>query len=354
MKVFILTDGTLSGNCNNEDVGWQAHICLENMRVEHRIFYHSELVIQSDFIRGINQLWSRWLKRPFSALIDRFAKADRALFAALEEYRPDMILAFKAQFVRRETVREIRRRWPQIKLVNCTFDNVFLYPHVLQAAGEYDRFYIADTYVVEKMRRIGCAQAEFLDRFCCPQMQHPLNDITEEERTKHTCDLSIVGSLYPYRSLMLESLRGLDLRVYGNQWGFTSRADLESSYAWQCHQGKAVSGREKLLIFNLTRINLTTLQPVECITSGNSRVHQTAACRAFQLAEYNPDLERGYKPGEELAVYRNRDELRELAQHYLAHPEERERLTARAYDRALREHTGELRLRQIFSDLGLQ
>lgn len=353
MKIFILADGTLSGNCQNEDIGWQAHLALQARSADHRLFYHSDSVDRSVFTKGINHLWGRVLKKPFSQILAPYAKADRALFAALKEYQPDLIIAYKAQFVRKQTIREIRRLLPKVKIVNHTFDNVFIYPLQLEAAAEYDIFYIADSYVVDKLRRIGCKQATFMPEPCCVQQQRPLTDITATERTKYTCDISLVGSLYPYRALMLEGLRGLDFRMWGNYWGFPSREDLEESFAWHQHQGSAVAGREKLLIFNLSKINLTTLQPVECITAGNERIHQTAACNAFQLVEYNPDLEYIYKLGEELITFRCRDEMREMCAHYLAHPEERIAIAEKAYRRAISEHTVENRLDRILADLNL-
>lgn len=354
MKIFILADGTLSGNCTHEDIGWQAHLALEARDAEHRLFYHSDTVDRSVFTKGINHLWGRFLKKPFSQLLDPYAKADAALLASLREYAPDVIIAYKAQFLRKQTIREIRKILPRVKIVNHTFDNVFIYPLQLEAAAEYDIFYIADTYVVDKIRRTGCKNATFMPEPCCIQQQRPLTDITDAERAKYECDISLVGSLYPYRALMLESLRGMDFRLWGNYWGFPCREDLEETFAWQKHQGSAVAGREKLLIFNLSKINLTTLQPVECITAGNERIHQTAACNAFQLVEYNPDLEYIYKIGEELITFKSRDEMREKCEYYLAHPQERKAIAQKAYERAIGEHTVEHRLDRMLSDLGMQ
>lgn len=351
MKIFLLADGTLSGNCQNEDAGWQMHLALENMNIEHRLFYHSDSVDTSIFTKGINYAWGRFTGKQFAKIKDCYKSADEKLFAELAAFKPDLIIALKAQFLRKQTIQEIKRRYPKIKIVNHTYDNIFIYPLQMQAAPEYDIFYIADSYVVEKARRAGCSNARFMAEPCSVQAQYPLTDITPEEEAKFACDISIVGSLYPYRALMLEALRGSDFKMWGNCWGFSCREDLEESFAWQAHQGSAVAGRDKLLIFCLSKINLTTLQPVECIHAGNERIHQTAACKGFQLVEYNPDLEKVYNLGEELITFKSREEMRELADHYIAHPEERAAIAEKAFIRATTEHTCECRIKEIIADV---
>lgn len=353
MRVLVVADGSLSSGCAQEGTAWHMHLTLEKMGIEHKVFYHSDYVDRSLFTKGLNTLWAKISKKPYACLRDCYAKANNKLFETAREFKPDLVIVFKAQFMLSDAVRELKRIVSPAKIVNFTFDNVFIYPGQLLAAREYDLFYLADSYVLEKMRRAGCENARFMAEPVCEQAHYSLTDITESERAQYTNDLTMVGSLYPYRALMLEALRGLDFKMWGNVWGFSSPAEYRNTYAWEVHQRREAEGREKQLIFALSKINLTTLQPVECVHAGNERIQQTAACKGFQLVEYNPDLERVYELGTELITFKSRDELREKAQYYLANDEERAQIAQRAYDKVLKEHTYGNRLQTMLEDLGM-
>jgi spore maturation protein CgeB len=60
-----------------------------------------------------------------------------------------------------------------------------------------------------------------------------------------------------------------------------------------------------------------------------------------------------FEPEREIVTFRIREELKEKVDYYLEHPEERNAIPDRAYARAHREHTYEIRLRKMFEILGL-
>ena len=70
----------------------------------------------------------------------------------------------------------------------------------------------------------------------------------------------------------------------------------------------------------------------------NMRIVETVGSGSFLLTEESPELRRLFEPGREIDTYRNGYELLEKVRHYLAHPEEREAMAARAQERCLREH----------------
>ncbi len=353
MKVLVVADGSLSSACEQEGTAWHMHLTLEKLGIEHKFFYHSAYVDRSLFTKGMNTLWAKVTKKPYAVFKDCNARANQELFKVAREFKPDLVIVFKAQFLLSDAVRELKRIIAPAKIVNFTFDNVFIYPGQLIAAKEYDIFYLADSYVLEKMHRAGCDNARFMSEPVCEQAHHEITDITDAERAEYTNDITMVGSLYPYRVLMLEALRGMNLKVWGNIWGFANPDEYRSTFTWEAFQHRETEGREKQLIFALSKINLTTLQPVECVHAGNERIQQTAACKGFQLCEYNPDLEKVYRIGEELVTFRSRDELREKAEYYLKHPELRQEVIEKAYACVMSKHTYTHRFQTMLADLGL-
>lgn len=68
------------------------------------------------------------------------------------------------------------------------------------------------------------------------------------------------------------------------------------------------------------------------------RVFDALACGGFVLAEHNAALEEAFAIGEELVTYRDRDELVQLARHWVDHPAEARRIGARGREAVVERH----------------
>ena len=71
------------------------------------------------------------------------------------------------------------------------------------------------------------------------------------------------------------------------------------------------------------------------------------------VTESCAELERFFRPGEEVVTYRDFDELVEKIRRLLANPEEAERIRRAGYERARSEHTWEMRFETVFGLMGL-
>ena len=113
-----------------------------------------------------------------------------------------------------------------------------------------------------------------------------------------------------------------------------------------------VADGEKAKAFNAAKIVLNTMHYAE-IEAVNQRLFETTACGAFVITEWNPALPELFEPEREVVTFRARQELKEKVDYFLAHPEERQEIADRAYARAHREHTYEIRLTRMFTLLRL-
>jgi spore maturation protein CgeB len=172
-------------------------------------------------------------------------------------------------------------------------------------------------------------------------------ELSEADKRIYSCDLSIVGSWYPYRQEMISPLSGYDFKIWGKGWGC---APGELKKLWQ---GKEAVGNEQALAFNATDININTshLQDVEGV---NQRVFDIAGCGAFQLSPWQSDLPNLFDTQKEIIPYKNKKELKDLVDYYLKHENERREIARRAQEKAYREHTYKYRLRQILSLLKIE
>lgn len=78
-----------------------------------------------------------------------------------------------------------------------------------------------------------------------------------------------------------------------------------------------------------------------------ARCFEVPGAGGFLLTEAVRGLERFYRPGEEIAMFKGEDELLSQIQHYLAHPEERDRIAIAGQRRTARDHTYERRLSTV-------
>ena len=83
-----------------------------------------------------------------------------------------------------------------------------------------------------------------------------------------------------------------------------------------------------------------------------SRNFEVPACGTFEITEDADDLRDYYKLGEEIEVYNSDKDLVEKVKYYLAHPEKREEIAQRGYERTMREHSIEKRYEDIFRMIG--
>jgi len=93
-------------------------------------------------------------------------------------------------------------------------------------------------------------------------------------------------------------------------------------------------------------VNSTSIQMASAV---NQRVLDCPASGGFLLTDAQGQLAELFDLDDEVAVYHNLDEAREVLRHYVAHPEARVAMIQRAQRRVLGEHTYGHRLRQLVS-----
>ncbi|MBI4847512.1 MAG: glycosyltransferase [Nitrospirae bacterium] len=90
--------------------------------------------------------------------------------------------------------------------------------------------------------------------------------------------------------------------------------------------------------YNACKINFnaTSLQMREAV---NQRVFDVPSCGAFLLTDYQKSLDGLFDIGNEIVVYKHKDEIPGLVKFYLGHSEKRDEIARRGRERVLKEHT---------------
>jgi spore maturation protein CgeB len=264
---------------------------------------------------------------------------NRSLLSHVRTAQPDMLLVLKGETITPETLWSIRKKSDTL-LVNVFPDNPLLMGK-FEAVAPYHYFFVKDSYVVDAVRKTGLRNVLYLPQCTDPDVHRPM-EMSSEERAHYTADVALLGSRYPYRETLIQQLTGFSLAVWGKGWERTQHREILRHY-----RGRDIRGTRKAKAFSAAAISLNPHHPLNDINGVNRRTFDIAACRGFQLADYKRDMETVFKVHEEIVCFDSMDELKTLIAHYLAHPEERERIADAAYRRVIREHTYDVRAAQI-------
>jgi spore maturation protein CgeB len=178
---------------------------------------------------------------------------------------------------------------------------------------------------------------------CCNPRWHRRIPLTEEDRKRYGCDLTTAGNMYYYRALLLEQFRDYDFKIWGASYPRWLTSTLTANYP-----GVFVAEGEKAKALNAAKIVLNTMHFGE-IEGVNCRTFEVAGCGGFQICEWRPELPQFFEPDREIVTFASKKELKEKVDYYLHRPQERQEIADRGMARAHREHTYELRLRQMLS-----
>lgn len=153
-------------------------------------------------------------------------------------------------------------------------------------------------------------------------------------------DVSFVGQCYGNRATIIGELekKGIAVEAYGLGW-----------------PNGPLSTEEMVVMYSKSKINLGF---------GSVAGHGDTFClkgRDFEipmsgglyLTEAHPELAKVFRPNEEIITYSGIDDLVQKIKYYLSHPAEAEAIRRKGHERALREHTWEMRFDKIFQLLGL-
>jgi hypothetical protein len=123
--------------------------------------------------------------------------------------------------------------------------------------------------------------------------------------------------------------------------------------------GPPLSDEEMVEMYSRARISLGfsrvghSVGGTDRIVQVRLRDFEAPMSGAFYMVEQIPELADFFRIGEEVVCYDGPDDLVENCRYFLAHPDERERIRLAGHSRALRDHTWQRRLTDMFRQAGL-
>jgi spore maturation protein CgeB len=155
-----------------------------------------------------------------------------------------------------------------------------------------------------------------------------------------TVDVCFIGQRYGARGRLIDALRaaGIEVVCFGAGWGTLP-----------------ISDQEKVAMYSRAKINLGIggTGVSERMTCIKGRDFEVPAAGGLYLTSYNPELTCLYEIGKEILCYSNEIDCVEIVRYYLERPGEAKRIADAGRARCLRDHTWEVRFRELFEWMGI-
>ena len=310
-----------------DDKGWSFKRAFDKNGIETELFIYKKkgrlsFLEKDKLIRGKRQ-----------------AYMNNQLVRQVRQLKPDVLLILKGETIYPETLLNIRKKTDT--LIVTVFPDNPLYMGKFESIEPCHYFFVKDSYVHDALHKVGLKNVMYLPQCTDPDVHRPM-ELPEEDRAGNSCDLSLIGSMYPYRLKFIEQLVDFQPVIWGRGWSKSMNKDIEKLY-----RKKDIRGTSKAKAISGSAVSLNPHHPLNDINGVNRRTFDIAACKGFQLADLKQDMHKILKVEEEIICFESMDQLKKLIRYYLNHPDERIQIAEAAYQKVIKEHTYDVRAKQI-------
>lgn len=291
-------------------------------------------IYSSSWLRKAMRVWPtlRFIKK---AMLDH---TNRQLLSLVKSYQPAILFGVKAENIYPQTILKIR----QMGVTTACFylDLMDHWPVISQLAPAYDLFFNQDRLVTERLQN----ELGLKNSFYMAHSAEPLPDPLTNRENRYA--ISFIGThnneTYPNREKYLKEIGDLGLNIWGTDgWAKSPLA--------HCFRGRSF-GDQRFDIYGHSKIVIDInwdVLPAEGLSNRPFEVTGSGACFFVDLVR--EDIKRCYQEGQEFVSFKDEKDLREKVQYYLAHEEEREKISRAGYARTVRDHTYLNRVKQLLN-----
>ncbi len=282
-----------------------------------------------------------------------------------------------------------------LPLINFSCNNTHQFYLVEKIAPYFDYNLHSEKDAGEKFRKVG-ANPIWFQMSANPKYYYPI-------KTTKKFNISFIGSDYAKRGFYIEYLlsKGLEIHAFGPNWlinrpypelknlfremkrlsqltrlmitidpvnRFNITSSLNELHLQQILRKKYSDFmhyplQDNLLniTYNQSRINLGFQQVIVREGVNTPTVQKHLHLREFEIpmsgglyiTDYSDELAEHYLPDQEVLTFRDEYELYDKCRFYLSNPEKAMKISLAGYQRALKSHTCQYRLQNLFAELNL-
>ncbi len=255
---------------------------------------------------------------------------DQRVQTVLQQQQPDLVIVSGPDVLTADAVDRLRQhgkaRWIQV-----VGEDIGKPDDAHRLAIAYDLVFVGSSRGVEVLDQHGIKHVHYLAVGCDPSVHKPLS-----ARGPFRANVVFAGAASARRERFLTELLEFGLALWGPGWRKTGlkdycRGELPSTEDFvRAYAGATVA------------INVHRAGPEDRggdPTGVNRRTFEMAAIGTTQVVDQRADLGRHFEEGSEVLTYTTPEELKGQVKRAMQEDKYRERLSANARQRALRQHT---------------
>ncbi len=280
---------------------------------------------------------SAWWVKKVPVVIKKYLGLDswikQILFAQIKTLKPDVVYIHDLWILNGNDLKRIKK---SVKLIVGQIASPI--PPNIMALKQYDLLTSSFPHYVEKFRAMGI-KSEYL-RWCVEA------SIAEKIGIKkRTYDVVYVGGITHLHSTGNKTLEKITREVKIDFWGYGYNLPKNSCILKNYH-GHAW-GRRMYEIFAQAKIVVNRHIDVAENFANNMRMFEATGMGALLLTEDRPNMSEFFQVGKEMTTYKNTNDLIAKIKYYLKHESEREKIAKAGQLRTLRDHTYQVRMREL-------
>lgn len=278
-------------------------------------------------------------------------KENEQLIKKSEKFQPDVLISIKGEAIFPETIEKIRKETGAFSILWAIDDpNKFLDESKALAPG-YDFVFTSGMDSKKEYAEIG-VRAEYIP-FAADHRIFREMDVNENDRKIYGSDISFVARRRKERVELVNNIADTNLKVWGPRWknwfrffGCDRDYKIYNKGLLDKCTGKSANTDMYLKIINASKINLNS-HARNWKMKSNIRSFEIALCNAFLLSDNPEGFKDLFRVGKEVVCFNDGNELKELCQYYLDNEDERRKVAKAGYERALKEHTLDIRAKEM-------
>ena len=303
--------------------------------------------------------WTRapWLKRQVQRRWQRGSVVDainRAAADAAREFRPDLVWAEKQEFLRVDTLEELRKQGT--RLVHFTPDPYFSLDWkrtrlMDDAMKAFDVLLYCKSYEREQYEALK-KPLVYMPLGYCDEVHRPMPSADPRWR----CAVGFLGGWEPRRERFLHAVAaaGADLKILGEYWNFlhdgrwTPRRHIilrqlagrepfdfhRDELLARAHQGGEVYADDYARALTGAKIGLGFLRQV-CPDQHTTRTFEIPACGSLLMADRTAEHQGFFEEGKEAEFFASSEELLDKIKFYCSNESARQRIATAGLTRCI-------------------
>jgi len=262
------------------------------------------------------------------------------------EQKPDLVIA-TYRFIHPECIRIIKSSLPGTKVVHINPDQLTTFEHQQVFASPYDAFFTKDHYIVHFMRDKMKLNAHYLPEALNTRVHKPVNRDRAALEKEIGLDVTVFGTMYPYRARMVTELikAGINVSLFGVPDKRFPLPEITKNF-----RNEFITGNRKAEVLYGSKIVFNNFHYAE-IESANAKFFEINGIGGFQLCDYRDVLKEYSIVDVEQITFRTIDEAIDKVKYYLVHPEERYKIAEAQMQHFHNNHTYEHRMNFILQNI---